>query len=151
MKGSLRLASLDEIIRQTLAPHVSDDETVDVRGPAVHVGAGSVPLVHMAFHELATNSAKYGALSAPGGRVGVRWEIGSDASSGEALLRLTWRESGGPVVRPPPRRGFGSLLVEHALAAELGGEIAVAFPPEGVTCTMRLPLSGPLTIGGKAA
>lgn len=63
----------------------------------------------------------------------------------------TWSESGGPIVRAPVRRGFGSTLVEHALASEFAGEIKITFPPPGVICTMRLPLSDRLTIGGHAA
>jgi two-component sensor histidine kinase len=108
-----------------------------------------VPLLHMAFHELATNAAKYGALSVPGGRVSVDWQTIAD-EQGEAV-RLTWAESGGPVVRPPVRRGFGSTLVEHALASEFAGEVKIDFPPHGVICRMRLPLSDRLTIRSDAA
>jgi two-component system CheB/CheR fusion protein len=115
----------------------------------VHVAASGVPLFNMAFHELATNAAKYGALSAPGGEVSVRWR--SQGAEGGPALLLTWQESGGPTVQPPQRRGFGSMLIEQALAAEFGGAIELAFPPEGVTCTMRLPLSERLTIRSDAA
>jgi two-component sensor histidine kinase len=103
----------------------------------------------MSFHELATNATKYGALSVPSGRIRVEWERISDDRS-EAVL-LTWAESGGPILRPPLRRGFGSILIEHALASEFAGQVQIAFPPQGVICTMRLPLSDGVPIGRDAA
>jgi len=89
----------------------------------------------MAFHELAVNAAKYGALSVPGGRVQVIW-----GSCGAERLRLEWRETGGPPVHPPRRRGFGSRMIEKALATELHGQVQLDFPPEGVCCTMEMAL-----------
>jgi two-component system, chemotaxis family, CheB/CheR fusion protein len=103
----------------------------------------------MSFHELATNATKYGALSVPSGRIKVEWARISD-DRGEAVL-LTWAESGGPIVRPPVRRSFGSTRIEHAVASEFAGEVQIAFPPQGVICTMRLPISDRLTIGRDAA
>jgi two-component sensor histidine kinase len=79
----------------------------------------------------------------------VAWDTISD-ERGEALA-LTWSDAGGPVVRPPDRRGFGSTLVEHALPGEFAGEARITFAPQGVVCTMRLPLSDRLTIGRHAA
>ena len=148
MKGAGEVADLAVLVREILAPHASSDR-VRIDGPTVHVAASAVPLCNMAFHELATNAAKYGALSAAGGVVSVRWR----AQAGEAgpALLLTWQESGGPAVAPPQRRGFGSMLIEQALAAEFGGAIALAFPPEGAVCTMDLPLSERLMVRSDAA
>jgi two-component sensor histidine kinase len=134
---------------EILALHSGPDHRVLIDGPAVHVAASAVPLFNMAFHELATNAAKYGALSVPGGAVSVRWR--SQAAEGGQALQLTWQESGGPAVPPPQRRGFGSMLIEQALAAEFGGAIEIAFPPPGVTCTMRLPPSERLRVRSDAA
>ena len=144
-----RVADLEAIVREVLVPYAAQEHRSQIEGPPVQVAASAVPLFHMAFHELATNAAKYGALTAPGGQVSVRWQIQSD-ERGQAL-RLTWQESGGPVVQPPTRRGFGSMMIEQALAAEFGGEIALAFPPGGVACSMRLPLSDRLALGRDAA
>jgi two-component sensor histidine kinase len=144
VRGSGHTADLEAIVRESLAFHAGQWGRVTIEGPAVHVAASAVPLFLMAFHELATNATKYGALSVPGGKVEVDWQSCSDER--HPALRLTWRESGGPIVRPPARRGFGSSLVEQALASEFRGEIEIAFPPEGVICTMRLPVSERLTV-----
>ena len=144
VRGSGQTASLAAIVRESLAPHAGQWGRAAIEGPAVQVAASAVPLFHMAFHELATNATKYGALSVPSGRVEVRWQRRGDER--RQALHLTWRESGGPIVRPPTRRGFGSTLVEQALATEFRGEIEIAFPPEGVVCTMRLPVSERLMV-----
>jgi PAS domain S-box-containing protein len=150
VNGAGEVAELAEMVRNTLAPHAGPDTRVQIHGPIVHVAVGAAPLFNMAFHELATNASKYGALSVPGGEVSVRWRTTPAAEGGQALL-LTWQESGGPVVAPPARRGFGSMLIERALAGEFGAAIELAFPPEGVVCTMRLPLSERLMVQSDAA
>jgi two-component sensor histidine kinase len=96
----------------------------------------------MAFHELATNAIKYGALSTPDGRVDVDWTADADAGT----IVIDWRESGGPEVSTPSRRGFGSRLIEEALAREMGGEAKLIFLPEGLWCHLRLPLSAKLSL-----
>jgi light-regulated signal transduction histidine kinase (bacteriophytochrome) len=88
----------------------------------------------LALHELATNAAKYGALSSTSGRVTVTW--GRDAN---ADLTILWVESGGPEVRSPQRRGFGSTLIERALALETGGQSTLHFLPGGIRCDIVLP------------
>jgi two-component system CheB/CheR fusion protein len=93
----------------------------------------------MALHELATNAGKYGALSEPQGRVAVEWD--TRVVDGQAWLRLQWTERGGPAVTPPTRRGFGTRLINEGLAFELGGEVTLAFEPEGVTCRIDVPLT----------
>ena len=90
----------------------------------------------MAFHELATNAAKYGALSTKGGAVDVAWEIVAPSSE----LHISWRESGGPPVQAPRRSGFGRLLLERALASDLQGNVALAFVESGLTCEIIVPL-----------
>ncbi|WP_297515518.1 HWE histidine kinase domain-containing protein [uncultured Caulobacter sp.] len=88
----------------------------------------------MGIHELATNAAKYGALSTPTGHIAVRWR----AEGG--LLRLIWKETGGPPVAPPSRRGFGARLLERGLAAELSGGVELTYDELGLVCEMALPL-----------
>jgi two-component sensor histidine kinase len=90
----------------------------------------------LAFHELAINALKYGALSAPAGHVDIRWSV----QSGDQLY-IEWAERGGPAVRPPERRGFGSRIVELALPNELGGAVDVDYRREGLRCSIRSPLS----------
>jgi len=91
----------------------------------------------LAIHELCTNAAKYGALSAERGRVAVDWSF-EDGADGPRL-RLAWSESGGPAVVAPETRGFGSRLLERGLSAELRGRVRLRFPPEGLVCEMDAP------------
>jgi two-component sensor histidine kinase len=92
----------------------------------------------MALHELATNAAKYGALSVDDGKVDVNWKI--DRQEDRDMLELHWSESGGPVVAMPSKRGFGSRLLERALARELGARAKLEFRNEGVAFSMETPL-----------
>jgi two-component sensor histidine kinase len=87
----------------------------------------------MAFQELATNALKYGALSAAAGRVEIRWTL---EEADIPRLRLIWEEIGGPPVRSPERRGFGTRLIERSLAQDLDGQVTIAFRPGGVICTV---------------
>jgi len=89
----------------------------------------------MAFHELATNAAKYGAFSNDTGTVHVRWTVEP------GRLKLCWEERGGPAVGEPQRRGFGLRLVEYGLAREISGKVSLDFRPEGLLCEwdMKLP------------
>jgi two-component sensor histidine kinase len=105
----------------------------------------ALPLA-MALHELATNAAKYGALSNDAGRVEIGWSV----EDGGRRLALSWAERGGPAVAPPQRSGFGTRLIQHGLARELAGEVALAYDPAGVTCRIEAPLlpAGP---AGQAA
>jgi two-component sensor histidine kinase len=86
----------------------------------------------MALHELCTNAVKYGALSNQSGRVDIDWAAAGNAPG----FRLTWRESGGPKVGLPRRRGFGSRLIEQSLPADIGAEVSVEFKPEGLVCVI---------------
>jgi two-component sensor histidine kinase len=92
----------------------------------------------LAFHELATNAAKYGALSAPGGRVDISWRLLSEV--GGRRLQLVWRESGGRAISPPTRTGFGTRLIQRTFATE-GGEVRMEYRATGLVCVMdvRLP------------
>ncbi|MDX6748769.1 HWE histidine kinase domain-containing protein [Geminicoccaceae bacterium 1502E] len=92
----------------------------------------------MVLHELATNAAKYGALSAPGGHVELSWAI---MESPDERLRLAWQEIGGPPVSRPARRGFGSRLLERQFAREFGAEVKLAFDPDGLACTIEVGLA----------
>jgi len=100
----------------------------------------SQPLA-MAVHELATNAVKHGALSVAGGCVEIDWSVTGTAPQ---LLRLAWRESGGPMIAgPPARAGFGSRVLKATVEDQLGGQIDLAWEPEGIACRIEVALSSP--------
>ncbi len=133
-------AAIDEIARQALRPFVDDHEAgrIELDLPSLKVGPIAALALAMALHELATNAAKYGALSSSEGKVTIDW-IASNPD--QAIVR--WQESGGPSVSPPQRKGFGSRLLERGLAADLGGQPSLSFAPEGVVCLLPLRLTSP--------
>ena len=92
----------------------------------------------MALHELCTNAIKYGALSKSTGTVSIVWQVKQNED--QSRLHLQWIEKGGPTVKLPKRKGFGSRLVERALAMELSGEVRINFEPAGIVCTIDAPL-----------
>src|SRR3546814_12229781 len=98
-----------------------------ISGPSLMLCANGAQTLAMALHELATNAAKYGALSTPSGRVAVEWSWDTDG-----YLVLHWTETGGPPIRMPPRRGFGSSMIEGAVNGQLDGSVSPHWPPEGL-------------------
>lgn len=133
-------AGIDEIVATALAPHrAAGDDRFSVEGPALRLAPKAALALAMALHELATNAAKYGALSARAGRVRVAWSIAADGA--EARFRLRWHESDGPPVASPQRKGFGSRLIERGLSLELGGRAAIEFLPAGLSYTIDAPLA----------
>ncbi len=130
-------APLLDLVNRTLEPfRTKDRDAFSVDGPEVWLDAGKSTSLVMALHELATNAAKYGALSGNSGRVDIVW--GEDAQNpGFAVFR--WRETGGPAVVPPTRRGFGSRLIENALKSDFGNP-QLQFLPDGVVCSLAIPL-----------
>ena len=130
-------ASLQEIARVVLNVGGESAGRVKLSGPAILLLPKDALSIAMALHELCTNAMKYGALSNDSGRVSVEWRR---AAGLEPRLELIWRESDGPPVAPPQRRGFGSRLLERALAYDLMGEVSVAYDPAGVVCRITAPL-----------
>lgn len=102
-----------------------------VKGPDFLVAPSSCTSLTLALHELATNAAKYGAMSTSDGRIECAWRADGD------FVRLTWTERGGPRVAPPEREGFGTTLIHNALAAEEGGKVTLDYAPDGVVCEIR--------------
>jgi len=125
-------ADLREVVARAAAPFAG--ARFELSGPAVQLSPRQAMALSMALHELATNAAKYGALSSPEGRVEVSWRLDDRG------LAFNWREIGGPAVQAPTRRGFGSRLLEQGLARELGGAARLTYAPDGVICeiTTRL-------------
>lgn len=128
-------AALEDIVQEAVAPYRDHHrDRLHARGPAVWLPPRHALAFAMALHELCTNAVKYGALSGAEGEVAIEWSMQG------GWLRLHWAESGGPVVVPPARRGFGSRLIERGLRHEIGGRVELAFAPGGVTCTIEAPL-----------
>ena len=121
-----------------------------LRGPDVRLWPKAALALGLAFHELATNAAKYGALSVPTGHVEVAWHIEVPADGGTRRLPLRWSEIGRPPGAPPARRGFGSRLVERGIAHELTGRVGLAVEEAGLHCTIEVPLDGAAALDGEA-
>ncbi len=135
---------LGELVALALAPHGTGGGTPRhvALGPPLRVPPRFAVPLGVALHELATNAARHGALTQPGGRVEVSWLVEPSKQEGiPPMLRLRWAESGGPPVPgPPAARGFGTRLLERGLARELGGTVQLFFHPEGVVCEIVAPL-----------
>jgi len=128
-------ALLGDLISVLLAPYDQKLASVRIRVsvPRINVGEASSTTLALVIHELATNSAKYGALSAPSGTIDV-----SGNADGDAIV-VAWIERGGPPVAAPPRvEGFGSKLVQRSMAAQLEGTIACDWATEGLVVTLRM-------------
>jgi len=93
----------------------------------------------LVLHELTTNAAKYGALSAPEGRIEIGWRI-EPRPPKSSLLHIEWREHNGPPVEAPAKPGFGSRFIQGSVTAELRGSVRMNFEPEGLHCTIDVPL-----------
>jgi PAS domain S-box-containing protein len=122
-------ASIREVIEVAVAPYGGEGR-ISLDGPDLRVPPRTAVSMALAIHELGTNAAKYGALSGSAGSVSVCWQ------AEDGRLGLVWRETGGPPVIPPATRGFGTRMIERALAAELGGEAIIDFRPEGLVCSV---------------
>ena len=129
---------LASVVKETIEPHLGGQSRFNIEGPFVRLKPALAVTFSLALHELCTNAAKYGSLSVQEGRVDIIWQIHGDGDA--ARLKLTWTESGGPCVAAPTRKGFGSRLIQKALAMELAGEVSVVYNPTGVICTLDAPL-----------
>jgi two-component sensor histidine kinase len=137
-KEEWQSASLAELVRLHLGPYLGRDESqVSAEGPTVLLKPEAAQNLGFALHELATNAAKYGALSVREGRVSIVWCWLSEADGNG--VKLDWVESGGPAVEIPSHRGFGSMVIERNLGRGLDTKVEWAFPPEGVECKIVLP------------
>lgn len=132
-------AGLNDIIDQAVAPfQAPDHQRFVIEGPPLRLKPKAALALAMAFHELCTNAAKFGALSNDKGGVRIQWEI-VPCSTGQCM-HLHWQEFGGPPVSPSARKGFGSRLLEYGLAGELDAEVRLAYPVGGVVCDIEVPL-----------
>jgi PAS domain S-box-containing protein len=129
-------ADLRRLVEEELLPFsLGDEARVHVSGSPIALAPAAAQAVAMALHELATNAAKYGALSMPEGRVDVQWSCDPLGA-----LTLCWREAGGPRVSKPRTRGLGTTLLARALSGPIGGETRLDWRPEGLVCELVLPM-----------
>jgi two-component system, chemotaxis family, CheB/CheR fusion protein len=130
-------AELGALAREQLAAHLNDTPPrIRLQGPPAQLPPQMATAFGLLLHELATNAAKYGALSTPTGKVTLRWELLD--RGGDHVVRVVWTEKGGPTVQAPSTSGFGSYLIERGLPE---GQVEREFRPEGVVCTIELPVA----------
>jgi PAS domain S-box-containing protein len=128
-------AEFTTIAEQELAPYLAKDaKRVRINGPQVLLEPNAAQSIAVALHELATNAAKYGALSSADGHVDLTW-----THSVDGRLDVCWAESGGPTVQAPTRRGFGTLVIQQ-IVGQLKGELRFDWHPSGVVCDITLRL-----------
>ena len=127
------------VVEAELRPYAQDsDHVVKMEGPDVELAPNDALSLGLALHELATNAAKYGALSCAGGTVSVMWKLTT-----ENLVRVEWLERGGPPVPQERERGFGTDLIERIVAYELKTPVKLEFEPAGVRCVLTVPVRRP--------
>jgi PAS domain S-box-containing protein len=129
-------AELHNLVTQELSPYCGQtEERVRIDGPPLMLEPNRAQTIAISLHELATNAAKYGSLSAADGRVEITWSRTADGR-----LSLRWIETGGPPVTPPTHRGFGTRVVENIIAGQLKGEVRFDWRNQGLVCEIALPL-----------
>ena len=138
LKGSTSGAVLREVILSALEPfQPANRMAFELEGAGIHIPAKRVAPLALAMNELATNASKYGALAADSGRIAIRWEPGENGT-----VLLHWQETGGPTVKPPTQRGFGSRLLERGLFRAANDRVCLAYPPAGFICRIELDPGG---------
>jgi PAS domain S-box-containing protein len=139
-------AELSGLIDEELAPFVTKDaRRVSAVGPKIRLEPSTAQTLALALHELATNAAKYGALSSLHGRITLTWKLVDD------FLELEWKEDAGPQVQIPAPRGFGTRSVIASIETQLGGRAKFDWRPEGLCCQLLVPLAEPSDLPGQLA
>ena len=129
-------ADIARLVDEELAPYRTGGGRISISGTSVLLPPDRAQTLALALHELATNSAKYGALSAPEGRLEVDWQ--SDGGG----VKLHWRESGGPPVRVPTDQGFGTKIINATIKHQMGGDVVLDWRAQGLHCTLSIPAGG---------
>lgn len=131
--------SLRDVLQTEIGAMAHGSIKVILKGPEVKLSPKAVEVLSLAFHELATNALKYGALSSPTGKLSVTWQ--PFEKRGASWLAVDWIEQGSPTTQPSGRRGFGSELIEGRIPYELGGTGAISIGPGGAACHIEFPLA----------
>ncbi|WP_421912215.1 PAS domain-containing sensor histidine kinase [Mesorhizobium sp.] len=129
-------ASMRQVIENTIAAFPVAQ--ISISGPALPINPKMALTLALAVNELGTNALKYGALSTPDGAVTIEWSL-EPSADGASLLIWRWRESGGPPVTPPTRKGFGRFLIERVFGTDFGGSVRIDYKTEGVECVLTAP------------
>jgi len=141
VKGDWHGADIRDLVRTQLAPfHNLGDNSVLIEGPELKLNPKAAEHIGLAVHELGTNAVKHGALSTPKGVVKIRWEQ-EKSGRPKALLRIIWKEIGGPPVEQPQRQGFGEVVLTKLVPVSLQGTASLEFEPEGVKWVLVAPSS----------
>lgn len=125
---------LSALLNAELLPYRTPSGSIELTGPNVVLDARAYSVLALVLHELATNAAKYGALSRAGGKLAIHWTIDAGGA-----CDIAWRESDGPTVRAPSRSGFGTVLIDRSIPFDLGGTSSVEYLPEGMQGFFRIP------------
>ncbi|HSR00891.1 MAG TPA: PAS domain S-box protein [Sphingomicrobium sp.] len=134
MKQTWEATPISSAAEAAVGPFQTADRRITLAGPAVLLTPAATVTLTLALHELATNAAKYGALSTDHGKIEINWEVNGGA------LTMVWRERDGPVVAEPETSGFGTRLLKQAVARDWGGTVSIDFCPPGLVCTISAPL-----------
>lgn len=135
MKQTWEATPIANTVETALGPFQTAERRISTDGPAVLLTPFATITLTLALHELATNAAKYGALSNGSGKIDLAWTVDGK------VLTMIWREHDGPPVAKPQSSGFGTRLLERAVARDLGGAVTIDFHPNGLMCTINAPLS----------
>lgn len=129
-------ADIGRLVAEEVAPYRNADVArVSMNGPSVSLSPERSQSLALVLHELATNSAKYGALSVPEGALAIRWSHESDS------LVVDWEETGGPPVKPPSAQGFGTKIMNASIKHQIGGNVAWDWRPSGLHCRLQIPMA----------
>jgi PAS domain S-box-containing protein len=141
-------ATVADLVRMQLSPFTDEvSSRIDVAGPPLELKPNAVHSITRALHELATNAAKYGALSTPGGRLSIDWGLVASESAAEERFHMSWRERGGPSVAPPARKGFGHVVISEMVAGSLHGRVTLDYAREGLHWAIDVPKSSVIGSG----
>jgi PAS domain S-box-containing protein len=136
-KSGWQSVGLDAVVRNQLAPYATDTN-ITISGTDIMLTAAEIQAIMRVLHELATNAAKHGALSIPGGRVSVNWDCKPNGD--RTNLMLVWQELAGPPVKSEGQSSYGTNLIRNLIPHELGGKVDLMFAPDGVCCRIELPI-----------
>lgn len=137
--GDWKGVSVFELLLSQTKPF-GNEERINMSGPSINLNPIAVQYLGIAFHELATNSAKYGVLSGDEGSISASWEVAGSGPS--RTFRLTWAETDGPKVQTIGQSGFGSVVLKRVAPEAVGGTSNLEYGPQGIVWTLEAPFSG---------
>jgi len=140
-------AAVADVVRTSLKPFIVDAACLEMQGPDVELNTEAVHTFSLVLHELATNAAKFGALTKPEGKIVVNWQLDT-VKSNSGRFRMSWRELGGPAVAPPKQTGFGHDVIAEMPKHELAANVSLEYLPGGLFWSIDVPAGR--AVGGNA-